>query len=107
MPDIKRYPPMAQGGIIACNELVERGEAVNNLYAEIEPSGGRWYRQFLPWVKRWWFEVHELEQVPTDELGIGVISHAYVKGGSGGAWTLRGCIVKARLAIEHIAESGD
>lgn len=99
-----RYPVLPLGGILACNEIIRRGKMVNTLYAEIEPSGGPWYRQFLPSVKRWWFEISELEEKPTDELKIGCISHAYSKHGSGGAWTLRGAMIKARLAIEKIAQ---
>lgn len=97
-----RQPVLPLGGIVANNEMLKNG---NTLYAEIEPSAGRWYRQFLPNVKRWWFEIVEIEVKPTDELGIGYVSHAYENGGSGGAWTLRGCIKKSRLAIEKISEA--
>lgn len=75
----------------------------NYLYANIEPSGGGWYRQFLPNVKRWWFEIHEQMQEP-DELGVDITSHAYEKYGSGGAWTLRGCMIKAQLALEKATD---
>lgn len=81
----------------------------NNSYfwAEVSPSYGAWYRQFLPNVKRWWFEVNEVESEPTDELGLGRNTHAYSPNGSGGAWTLRGCIIKAQRAIEKIIEAQD
>lgn len=79
----------------------------NNSYfwAEVVPSAGAWYRQFLPSVKRWWFEIHQTESTPTDELGIGTITHAYTKYGAGGAWTLRGCIIKAQIAIDDVIEA--
>lgn len=96
-----KQPILPLGGINACYEEDAKGSV---FYAEIEPSGGRWYRQVLPNVKRWWFEVNEIEKEPTDELGIGVVSHAYTDYGSGGAWTLRGCIIKARRAIEKAVE---
>lgn len=99
-----KQPELPLGGILANNLQLRNG---NVLYAEIEPSAGRWYRQFLPSVKRWWFEISEIEVTPTDELGIGVITHAYGKHGSGGAWTLRGCIIKARLAMEAVEDELD
>lgn len=78
----------------------------NNSYywAEITPSGGRWYRQFLPSVRRWWFEINETEAKPSDVMKTGQITHAYTNYGSGGAYTLRGCIIKAQKAIEKAAQ---
>lgn len=94
-----KQPELPLGGILANNLVLRNG---NQLYAEIEPSAGRWYRQLLPNVKRWWYEISEIEVTPSDELGIGVITHAYSKYGSGGSYTMRGCMIKARLAMEKI-----
>lgn len=103
MPN-KPEPPMNNlDKDIKASGLVMGGEynrTGNYFWAEITPSGGKWYRQFLPSVKRWWFEVNETEVNPSDELGIGTITHAYEPYGSGGAWTLRGCMIKAQLALE-------
>lgn len=66
------------------------------MYAEVIPSGASWYRQFLPWVGRWWFEVHTNTE-----------TWAYEKGGSGGSYTLRGCMRKAMEAVELLSERGD
>lgn len=84
-------------GFVMGGEYDSKG---NYYWAEIAPSGGKWYRQFLPNVKRWWFEVNETEVEPTDKLGIGTISHAYTKYGGNSAWTLRGCMIKAQIALE-------
>lgn len=81
----------------------ELGKPGSYFYANIEPNGGHWYRQFLPWVRRWWFEVAEVEDEPSDELGIGVVSWAYEKGGSGGAYTLRGAVMKAQVALQELS----
>lgn len=91
-------------GVIACGEWDINS---NHYYAEIVPNSGKWYRQFLPSVKRWWFEIHEVEAVPTDDMGIGRITHEYEPYGSGGAWTFRGAVIKARRAIEIAVEKAD
>lgn len=63
------------------------------MYAEVMPAGyGKWYRQFLPWVGRWWFEVN------TDTE-----TFAYEKGGSGGAYTLSGCVRQAMDAVDELS----
>lgn len=96
-------PPPA--GIVACCEYLPNG---NILYAQIEPSGGPWYRQFLPSVQRWWFEIYEAEEKPSDDLPKGVIAYFFHKPwGAGGAWTLRGAMIKASLAIDEAVEERD
>jgi hypothetical protein len=99
--DIKSY------GFVVGGEYNYDPKAPSYFWAEITPSGGKWYRQFLPNVRRWWFEVHETEDIPTDEMGIGQITHAYEKYGSGGAYTLRSCIIKAMRACEIAAEKSE
>lgn len=89
-------------GVVVGGDYNNKG---NYIWAEIEPSGGKWHRRFLPNVKFWWYEINETEVTPTDELGIGAVTHAYEKGGSGGAWTFRGCVIKAQLAIDNIART--
>ncbi len=93
------------GGVIACGEWDREG---NYYYAEIEPSYGAWYKQFLPSVQRWWFEVHE-QQAKFDKNSPdqGAVTHAYTDYGSGGAWTFRGCVIKARRAVEIASETAD
>lgn len=62
-------------------------------YAEVVPSGYiKWWRRFLPWVGNWWFEVHSDRD-----------SYALEPGGSGGAYTLSGCVRKASTAVQKIA----
>jgi len=51
--------------------------------------------------------IHEQEAKPSDELKIGVITHAYEPYGSGGAYTLRGCMIKAQKAIEMAEASNE
>lgn len=66
------------------------------MYAEVVPAAyGRWYRQFLPWVGRWWYEVH------TDTE-----TWAYAEDGSDGAYTLSGCIRKAMQAVDELSTWG-
>lgn len=63
------------------------------MYAEVVPSGyGKWWRRMWPGVGNWWFEVH------TDTA-----TWAYEKGGSGGAYTLSGCIRKAMDAVDELS----
>lgn len=85
---------------IICNGLIVNPVPYGKddlIYAEVVPSGyGSWWRRFLPWVGNWWFEVH---------LASGA-TLAYTKGGSGGGYTLSGCIRKAMEAIDKF-EYGD
>lgn len=99
-----RMPKLPPGGFASCTHVDRSG---NRYYAEIEPSAGAWYRQWLPWVRRWWYEIVQIEQEPSNERGARYVSHAYTPNGSGGAWTLRGCLIKARRSIESIAEEAD
>lgn len=73
-------------------------------YAEVEPAGSRW----LPLrgrTARWWFEVHS---VGSDSDGIVErTTHAYVKGGSGGAFTLGKCVRRAMEAVYDQAERSE
>lgn len=66
------------------------------LYAKVEPRGSNW----MPWFRRtsiWWYEVHEECTRGCDNL-----THAYEKGGSGGAWFLHRAINKAWDYAERI-----
>lgn len=99
-----KQPALPLAGIVACNEIDDKG---STYYAAIEPSNGPWWYQFLPHVQRWWYEIEEIEKEPTDELGIGVATHAYTTHGSGGAWTFRGAVIKSRMAIEKIVEEAN
>lgn len=67
------------------------------IYAEVEPA----YTGWRPWrgrTSRWWYEVHEVHA--PDEHGADGTTYAYTEGGSGGAFTFRGCIRKAQAAVE-------
>lgn len=74
-------------------------EPGTTVYAVVEPAGSRW----LPWpgrTSRWWYEVHGV-----DAAGGGTTyAYTYAHGtGSGGAYTLRGCVRKALAAVDEVA----
>jgi len=88
----------SHAGLIVYPIESESGEV---FYAEIEPAGSRW----LPWpgrTSRWWYEIHSVGE--PDEHGTTGNTYAYTPGGSGGAFTLRACIIKASEAVEKIME---
>jgi hypothetical protein len=81
------------------------------LYAEITPASPllywvgftrRGWRRFVPfangrsWLEphiRWWYEIHST-----------YLSYPYEDGGSGGAFSLAGCLNKAEDALEMLEE---
>lgn len=75
-------------GLIVSPRMYGRNEMI---FAEVVPSGYiKWWRRWLPWVGNWWFEIHTTDA-----------TLAYQTGGSGGAYTLSGCIRKAMVAIDE------
>ena len=86
--------PLPHFGLIVQSLPYDRNEW---MWAEVEPAS-RW----LPWpgrTSRWWFEVHK-RHAP-DEYGYDITTYAYVKGGSGGAFTFRKCVERAQDAVER------
>ena len=89
----KRQYPLMSWGIpvhIVSGQNPTKPE-MTRLYAEIVPASGGFFRRLLPWVGNWWFEVHETNGT----------SWEYQPYGSGGAYTLRGCVSKAIEAVEE------
>jgi hypothetical protein len=87
-------PPVGFGLIVSPMPQIEGDHF---LFAEVVPAGSRWF----PWpgrTSRWWFEVHA--QHAPDEHGVTGTTYAYTEGGSGGAFTLRGCVSKAMEAVD-------
>lgn len=85
--ELKARMQIMADGLIVSPRMYGRDEMI---FAEVVPSGyGKWWRRWLPWVGNWWFEIHSTEA-----------TLAYEKGGSGGAYTLSGCIRKAMVAVD-------
>ncbi len=85
-------PPQAEGSLGHYGIMVGRMTVGDEtFFAEVTPAG-----HILPYVSRWWFEVQ------SDKF-----TYAYEPGGSGGAFTLAGCISKADDAVQKFAYKGD
>ena len=103
---MSKFIPLTESANLVCSDglVVAQYPAPDGtiFYAEVVPAGwGRWWRQFLPSVGRWWFEVHEVSPAPVDKHGTRGITHAYEGYGSGGAFTLNSCVSKAQQAVEE------
>lgn len=95
IPEWAGAPVVSFGLVVSPMPRIKKNDRL--LYAEVVPAGSRW----LPWpgrTSRWWFEVHA--QHAPSEHGVTGTTYAYVEGGSGGAFTLRGCIAKAMDAVD-------
>ena len=74
----------------------------------IEPAWSGW----RPWrgrTSRWWYEIHSRVDVADEvdeEAAVVTFTHAYNRDerGSGGAFTMRRCIMRAALAMDLVAQ---